>query len=60
MPNIMAVSDISTILNENDDTVYNIEGYSNDKKISAECPLDAEFLPEKGDIIQYAVNKKMK
>ena len=56
--NIMAVSDVTVILNKDEDIVYKIEGYSNGKKIFAECPLDTELLPEKGDVIQYAVDTK--
>lgn len=56
--NIMAVSDICTALNKDDEIVYKIEGCANGRKVVAECPLNFEFLPEKGDIIQYAVDAK--
>ncbi|MDY3928516.1 MAG: metallophosphoesterase [Clostridia bacterium] len=57
---IMAVSEISMVLNKDDDIVYSIAGYSNGKKISAELSSDLKNIPKRGDIIQYAVNAKQK
>lgn len=55
---IMAVSKITTALNEDGEEIYNLAGYSNGKMILEKCPLGVEKLPEAGDIIQYALNTK--
>ena len=58
--NIMIVSEISQIVNENDEIVYCLTGYSNGKEVSLELLPDINTLPKCGDIIQYSVNPNQK
>ena len=58
--NIMAVSEISKVLNEYDDVVYRLIGYSNGQKVSAELLSNVKNVPNQGDIIQYASDAKQR
>lgn len=53
---VMLVSEITRVLNDNGDDVYCLVGYSNGEKISAELLPDAAELPKCGDVIRYAMN----
>lgn len=56
----MAVSEINKGLNEDDDIVYSITGYSSGKKMTAELLPNVKNIPKSGDIIQYAENAEQK
>ena len=56
--NIMLVSEADQVLDENNEAVYRLTGYSGGRKISAE--LDIKDLPKRGDIIQYTQNPDRK
>lgn len=57
---IMIVFKINQILNEDDEVVYCLTGYSNGKEISRELLPNADNLPKQGDIIQYTLNPNQK
>ena len=58
--NIMIVSEINQILNEDNEVSYCLTGYSNGMEISLELLPDIDNLPKRGDIIQYTLNPKQK
>lgn len=58
--NIIIVSEVTQVLDKDDEVVYCLTGYTNGKKISRELLPEIDTLPQQGDIIQYTLNPNQK